>query len=179
MPFFVFIDMCNLWIQNLICMYICFILFPLLCYNYSFIYLYKGYASYIHISRGYMKHKRLRTTGLWYDGSLVTWTVVSLTAAKFKSLIFSMSGFSCYDVANICIFVLLYDLCLFPAQSHYVIINTWYLESHVQLTDRTAQKTLLPVVLLLLRTCVRKRGCGHVTLTTPLLRSAHVCRAIP
>jgi hypothetical protein len=39
-----------------------FILFPLLYYNYSFIYLYKRYASYIHIPRGYVKHKRLRTT---------------------------------------------------------------------------------------------------------------------
>jgi hypothetical protein len=35
---------------------------------YSFIYLYKGYASYIHISRGYVKHKRLRTTDLYYAG---------------------------------------------------------------------------------------------------------------
>jgi hypothetical protein len=43
---------------------ICFILFPLLYYNYSFIYLYKGYASYIHISRWYVKHKWLRTTAL-------------------------------------------------------------------------------------------------------------------
>jgi hypothetical protein len=41
-----------------------FFLFPLLYYNYSFNYLYKGYASYIHISRRYVKHKRLRTTGL-------------------------------------------------------------------------------------------------------------------
>jgi hypothetical protein len=47
-----------------VCQYICFILFPLLYYNYSFIYVYKGYASYIHISRGYVKHKRLRTTDL-------------------------------------------------------------------------------------------------------------------
>jgi hypothetical protein len=46
------------------CIYICFFLFPLSYYNYSFIYLYKGYASYIHISRGYVKHKRLRTTVL-------------------------------------------------------------------------------------------------------------------
>jgi hypothetical protein len=44
--------------------YICFILFPLLYYNYSFIYLYKGYASSIHIFRGYVKHKMLRTTAL-------------------------------------------------------------------------------------------------------------------
>jgi hypothetical protein len=44
--------------------YICFILFPLLYYNYSFIYLYKGYASCIYIFRGYVKHKRMRTTDL-------------------------------------------------------------------------------------------------------------------
>jgi hypothetical protein len=49
--------------------YIYVFLFPLLYYNYSFIYLYKGYASYIHISRGYVKHKRLRTTGLDYIAS--------------------------------------------------------------------------------------------------------------
>jgi hypothetical protein len=49
--------------------YICFILFPLLYYNYSFIYVYKGYASYIHICRGYVKHKRLRTTDLDYVAS--------------------------------------------------------------------------------------------------------------
>jgi hypothetical protein len=42
-----------------------FFLFPLLYYNYSFIYLYKGYASYIHNSRGYVKHKRLRITALY------------------------------------------------------------------------------------------------------------------
>jgi hypothetical protein len=48
------------------CIYICFILIPMLNYNYNFIYLYKGYASYIHISRGYVKHKRLRTTALAY-----------------------------------------------------------------------------------------------------------------
>jgi hypothetical protein len=49
------------------CVYIyicvCF-LFSLLYSKYSCIYLYKGYASYIHISRGYVKHERLRTTGL-------------------------------------------------------------------------------------------------------------------
>jgi hypothetical protein len=51
------------------CIYIyVFFLFPLLYYNYSFIYLYKGYANYIHISRGYVKHKRLRTTDLECKG---------------------------------------------------------------------------------------------------------------
>jgi hypothetical protein len=56
----VFTDVCNLWIQNLMYIYISFILFSLLYYNYRFIYLYKGYASY----RGYKKYKRLRTTDI-------------------------------------------------------------------------------------------------------------------
>jgi hypothetical protein len=37
---------------------------------------------------------------LRYNGSLVTWTVVSLTTAKFKPLIFSMSGFTLSYTAN-------------------------------------------------------------------------------
>jgi hypothetical protein len=58
-----------------------FFLFPLLYYNCSFIYLYKGHASYIHISRGYVKHKRLRTTDLrdrdlW--GSFGQWRICLL-----------------------------------------------------------------------------------------------------
>jgi hypothetical protein len=31
--------------------------------------------------------------------------------------------------------MILYDFCLFPAQFCYVILNIWYLESHVNLTD--------------------------------------------
>jgi hypothetical protein len=38
--------------------------FNVYIYIYVLFYLYKGYASYIHISRGYVKHKRLRTTAL-------------------------------------------------------------------------------------------------------------------
>jgi hypothetical protein len=43
----------------------CFILILLLYYNYSCIYLYKFYASYIHISRGDVKHNSLRTTAIY------------------------------------------------------------------------------------------------------------------
>jgi hypothetical protein len=53
--------------------------FPLLYYNYSFIYLYKGYASYIHISRGYVKHKRLRNTALGNGHGSIVETIFSLT----------------------------------------------------------------------------------------------------
>jgi hypothetical protein len=59
-----------------------FFLFPLLYYNYSFIYLYNGYASYIHISRGYVKHKRLRTTALEDQGP--TEALTNIKIAIFK-----------------------------------------------------------------------------------------------
>jgi hypothetical protein len=39
-----------------------------------------------------------------YNGSLVIWRVVRLTAAKFKPLVFSVSGFALSSIANICIF---------------------------------------------------------------------------
>jgi hypothetical protein len=38
---------------------------------------------------------------LCYNGSLDTWTVVCLTAAKFKPLIFSVTGFALSNIANI------------------------------------------------------------------------------
>jgi hypothetical protein len=43
-----------------------------------------------------------------YNSILVTWTVVCLTAAMFKHLIFPMSGFALSSFANICIFMILY-----------------------------------------------------------------------
>jgi hypothetical protein len=64
--------------------------------------------------------------------------VVCLTDAKINPFIFSVSGFPFSDVANICIFMILYDLCLLPAHFRYVIINIRHLESHVQLADRCA-----------------------------------------
>jgi hypothetical protein len=59
--------------------------------------------------------------------------VVRLIIANFKPLTFFVLCFSFSDVASICIFVILYDLCLLPAQFHYAVINIQYLESHVQL----------------------------------------------
>jgi hypothetical protein len=53
---------------------------------------------------------------LCYNGGLVTWMVASLTTAKFKPLIFSMSGVSLF------ILVILYDFCLFPAYFYCTII---------------------------------------------------------
>jgi hypothetical protein len=50
-----------------------------------------------------------------YNSSLVTGMVVCLTATKFKPHIFLVSGFALSNVANIFIFMILYDFCLFPA----------------------------------------------------------------
>jgi hypothetical protein len=44
-----------------------------------------------------------------YNGSLVTWTVVCLTAANFKPLIVSMSGFNLSNITNIFVIMILYD----------------------------------------------------------------------
>jgi hypothetical protein len=49
------------------------------------------------------------TSSLHYNDSLDTWTVICLTAAKFKPLIFSVSGFALSNVANIFIFMILDD----------------------------------------------------------------------
>jgi hypothetical protein len=54
---------------------------------------------------------------------LVTWTVVGLTAAKFKPLKLSMLGFALSNVANIWIIMILYDFCLLPAQFSDEIVN--------------------------------------------------------
>jgi len=49
-------------------------------------------------------------SNLCFNDSLVTLTVVNLTAAKLKPLKFSVYGFALSYVENICIFVILYDL---------------------------------------------------------------------
>jgi hypothetical protein len=47
---------------------------------------------------------------LRYNGSLVTWTVVSFTVAKFKPLIYSMSGFALSYTANMFILMILNNI---------------------------------------------------------------------
>jgi hypothetical protein len=75
---------------------------------------------------------------LFYNGSLVIWTVVSLATAKFKALIFSMSGFALSHTTNMFILMILYDFCLSPAQFCYIIAYIGKMESRVQIADRYA-----------------------------------------
>jgi hypothetical protein len=69
---------------------------------------------YIYIKHVGLCQSRLSTADFsifCYNMSLITLTVVCLTAAKFKPLIFSMSGFALSNIANIFI-VMIYACCL-------------------------------------------------------------------
>jgi hypothetical protein len=59
-----------------------------------------------------------------------------MTAAKFKPLIFSVSGFALSNVANILIFMILDYFYLLSAWFCYVIINIWYMKSFMHISDR-------------------------------------------
>jgi hypothetical protein len=80
----------------------------------------------------------LVTSSLHYNDSLDTWTVIHMTAAKFKPLIFSVSGFALSNVANILIFMILDEFCLLSAWFCYVIINVWYMKSLMHISNRFA-----------------------------------------
>jgi hypothetical protein len=73
---------------------------------------------------------------LWHNGSLVIWTVVSLTTAKFKRLIFSVSAFTLSYKVNIFILMILYDFCLSPESFCYIIVYIRKVESCVQVAER-------------------------------------------
>jgi hypothetical protein len=62
---------------------------------------------------------------------LGTWTFIHMTAAKFKPLIISVSGFALSNVTNNFIFMILDDLCLLSAWFCYVIINIWHTKSRM------------------------------------------------
>jgi hypothetical protein len=61
--------------------------------------------------------------------------VVSLTTAKFKSLIFSMVGFTLSYSANMFILIVLYDFCFLPAQFCYIIVYIRKGVNCLQITD--------------------------------------------
>jgi hypothetical protein len=61
-----------------------------------------------------------------------------LTAAKFKPLIASMSGFALSNVANMFILMILYDFGLLPAQLRYIIVYIRKVENCVHIAERCA-----------------------------------------
>jgi hypothetical protein len=84
----------------------------------------------------------LVTGSLHYNDSLITWTVVHMTAAKLKPLIFSISGFALSNVKNIFIFMILDDFCLLSAWLYYVIINVWNLENLMHIANLCAPRKI-------------------------------------
>jgi hypothetical protein len=82
--------------------------------NYSFCTIHK-----LSVSIRFAKQITLVSYTLCYNGSLVTWTVVSLTTAKFKPLIFCMTGFTLSYTANMFILTTLHDFYLSPPQFCY------------------------------------------------------------
>jgi hypothetical protein len=74
------------------------------------------------VSTGFAKQIMLILRVLCYNGRLVTWTILSLITAKFKPLMFSLSGFALSYTTNMFILMIMYDFCLLSAQFCYIII---------------------------------------------------------
>jgi hypothetical protein len=136
------------------------------------------------ISTGFAKQITPILRILCHKGSFVTWTVVSLTAAKSKPLTCSVSGFALFCAANMFILMILYDNCLLLAQFSYIIVYILKVESRVQqltgpaynISVRTAQKTQF----LCCSVIVGFVSVGVTTwsLLSHCLEMAVVCRAI-
>jgi hypothetical protein len=56
-----------------------------------------------------------KTSVAYATTAVDTWTVICLTTAKFKPLMFSVLGFALPYIADISIFMILYNFCLLPA----------------------------------------------------------------
>jgi hypothetical protein len=82
------------------------------------------------------------TSSLHYSDTLVIWTVIHMTAAKFQPIIFSVSGFALSNVANIFILMILDDFCLLPALFCYIIINVRYIKSHMHIANRCVPRKI-------------------------------------
>jgi hypothetical protein len=65
------------------------------------------------VSPGFEKQTMLISLILCYNDSWLTWTVVSLTIAKFKPLVLFMSDFAFPYSVNMFILMILYDFCWF------------------------------------------------------------------
>jgi hypothetical protein len=95
------------------------------------------------VSTGFAKQIMPILRILCYNDSLITWMVVSITTAKFKPLILSMSRFALSYTANMSILVILYDLGLLLAQFCYIIVYIRMVGSCVQIADQCAPWKIL------------------------------------
>jgi hypothetical protein len=69
-------------------------------------------------------------------------TVVSLTTAKIKTLLFSIRGFALSYTAKMFILIILYDFSLSPAHIYYIIVYTRKVESRVQIVDQCTPRKI-------------------------------------
>jgi hypothetical protein len=99
------------------------------------------------VSTGFAKQIMPILCILFYNSSLVTWMVVSLTGAKFKPIIFSVFGFALSYTMNMFILMILYDFSLLPAQFCYY--DWLFLLTFIILPRVRPQKTPSPAALLL------------------------------
>jgi hypothetical protein len=95
------------------------------------------------VSTGFAKQIMPTLRILCYNGSLVTSTVISLTTAKFKCLIFSMSGFALSYTENMFILIILYDFCWLPAQFYYVNLYIRKVEWLIQVKVQSSKLLLV------------------------------------
>jgi hypothetical protein len=101
---------------------------------------------------------------LRYNSNLDARTVVRLTAAKFKPLMFSMSDFALPNMADICIFMILCNLCLLPASFYNIIVDVRNIESLMQFSDWCAP---------------RKVANGAENLVAQVLQFQQMCGYLP
>jgi hypothetical protein len=104
---------------------------------------YSMYAIYkSSVSTGFAKQIMSILLILRYNGSLVTWTVVSLITARFKPLIFSIYGFALFYTANTFILIILYGFplvaCTIPLYNR-IHIKAWKPRHGLQSKHRLQQ----------------------------------------
>jgi hypothetical protein len=93
------------------------------------------WTAYMSCRSRLRKADHIYLTYLMLQQQLSHLTVVSLTAARFKPLIFSLSGFTLSYTANMFILMIWYDFCILPAQFCYTIIYIQKTEGLVQIVD--------------------------------------------
>jgi hypothetical protein len=113
-----------------------------------------------------------------------------MTTARFKPLVFSVSGFALSYIANMFILMILYDFCVSPAKFCYVIAYIGQVESRVQIagqceswknypslhspgTDRTENvSSIIACYLIAGKTCPQNCSPATVVVLSPVYTAA-------
>jgi hypothetical protein len=73
-----------------------------------------------------------------YNRSLITWTAVSLTTAKFKPVVFSVSGFALSYATNMFLWFCMTSACCLYSFVIRIIVYIRKVKGRVQIADRHA-----------------------------------------